>query len=119
MSDFARTLPAQQVDLAWQLFEDPYNFDFLPLGSAAEERELERGLLTRVRSFLLELGKGSGRQPVPAGSRRAGLLPGPTFLPPDAGMLRGHLKMSELKPEGSGKMNLYPAAADELLRQPS
>jgi len=34
-------------------------------------------------------------------------------------MLRGHLKMSELKPEGSGKMNLYPAAADELLRQPS
>lgn len=59
MSDFARTLPAQQVDLAWQLLEDPYTFDFLPPGSAAEERELERGLLTRVRSFLLELGKGS------------------------------------------------------------
>jgi predicted nuclease of restriction endonuclease-like (RecB) superfamily len=58
VSNFARTLPAQQSELAQQILKDPYTFDFLSLGPAAQERDLERGLLDHVRSFLLELGKG-------------------------------------------------------------
>ena len=40
------------------LLKDPYNFDFLSLGPAILERDLERGLITHLRNLLLELGKG-------------------------------------------------------------
>jgi len=58
LTNFSRTLPAPQSDLAQQLLKDPYNFDFLTLSKEAHERELEQGLLTHLRSFLLELGVG-------------------------------------------------------------
>jgi predicted nuclease of restriction endonuclease-like (RecB) superfamily len=58
ISNFARTLPAPQSDLAQQLLKDPYNFDFLMLEGDARERELEKGLLEHLRAFLLELGVG-------------------------------------------------------------
>ncbi len=57
-TNFTRTLPATQSDLARQVLKDPYNFDFLSLGDDALERDLERGLLTHIRAFLLELGVG-------------------------------------------------------------
>jgi len=58
LSNFDRTLPAPQSELAQQILKDPYNFDFLTLGPDAHERDLERGLLEHVRAFLLELGVG-------------------------------------------------------------
>jgi predicted nuclease of restriction endonuclease-like (RecB) superfamily len=42
-TNFARTLPPAQSDLARQVLKDPYNFDFLSLGSEAQERELVAG----------------------------------------------------------------------------
>jgi predicted nuclease of restriction endonuclease-like (RecB) superfamily len=57
-TNFQATLPAPQSDLAQQLIKDPYNFDFLTLTSAAQERDLERGLLEHLRQFLIELGTG-------------------------------------------------------------
>jgi len=38
-TDFERTLPAPQSDLAQNLLKAPYNFDFLTLGREAEERD--------------------------------------------------------------------------------
>lgn len=58
VSNFARTLPAPQSDLAQQLLKDSYHFDFLTLTPATQERELGRALLQHVRDFLLELGVG-------------------------------------------------------------
>jgi predicted nuclease of restriction endonuclease-like (RecB) superfamily len=58
LTNFSRTLPAGDSDLAQQLLKDPYNFDFLSLGPSAMERELERGLLIHLRDLLLELGRG-------------------------------------------------------------
>jgi predicted nuclease of restriction endonuclease-like (RecB) superfamily len=58
ITNFRQTLPASQSDLAHQLLKDPYNFDFLTMSSEAHERELERGLLAHLQSFLLELGIG-------------------------------------------------------------
>jgi predicted nuclease of restriction endonuclease-like (RecB) superfamily len=43
LTNFSRTLPAQQSELAQQLIKDPYNFEFLSLGADLLERELERG----------------------------------------------------------------------------
>src|SRR5207248_6168443 len=57
-TNFARTLPAPQSELAQQLLKDPYNFDFLTLGPDAHERDLQGGLLNHLRAFLLELGVG-------------------------------------------------------------
>jgi predicted nuclease of restriction endonuclease-like (RecB) superfamily len=42
VTNFDRTLPSSQSDLAQQLLKDPYNFDFLSLGKDAQERDLER-----------------------------------------------------------------------------
>src|SRR5438876_9525908 len=58
ITNFNRTLPAPQSELAQQILKDPYNFDFLTLGPEAHERDLERGLLEHIRVFLLELGVG-------------------------------------------------------------
>ena len=58
VTNFSRTLPPPQSDLAQQALKDPYNFDFLTLGNDAHERALERGLLEHLRQFLLELGVG-------------------------------------------------------------
>jgi predicted nuclease of restriction endonuclease-like (RecB) superfamily len=58
LTNFDRTLPEPQSDLARQVLKDPYNFDFLSLGPEAKERDLERSLLEHVRDFLLELGAG-------------------------------------------------------------
>ena len=74
LTNFSRTLPAEDSDLAEQILKDPYNFDFLTLASTAKERELERGLLTHLRDLLLELGRGfafvGSQVPLEVGGRR-------------------------------------------------
>ncbi len=58
LTNFTRTLPAAQSELAQQLIKDPYSFDFLALGPRMLERDLQRGLIEHLRSLILELGKG-------------------------------------------------------------
>ena len=42
LTNFGRTLPVPQSDLAQELIKDPYSFDFLSLGPEITERELEQ-----------------------------------------------------------------------------
>lgn len=58
LTNFHRTLPAPDSDLAQQVLKDSLNFEFLTLAEEAHERELERGLIEHIRKFLLELGEG-------------------------------------------------------------
>ena len=58
LTNFTRTLPAGQSELAQQILKDPYSFDFLSLGPEMLERDLERGLIEHLRALILELGKG-------------------------------------------------------------
>lgn len=58
VTNFERTLPIPQSDLAQQLTKDPYNFGFLNLDSGISERQLENSLINHLKQFLLELGKG-------------------------------------------------------------
>lgn len=118
-SNFERTLPAPQSELAQQLVKDPYNFDFLSLGPEAKERDLERGLIGHLRAFLLELGVGFafvGQQyPLEVGGQDFRLdllfyhLRLRCFVVID-------LKLSEFIPEFAGKMNFYLSALDDQLR---
>jgi predicted nuclease of restriction endonuclease-like (RecB) superfamily len=122
LTNFPRTLPAPQSELAQQIVKDPYNFDFLTLSQEAQERELERGLLDHIRDFLLELGVGFAfvgtQYPLQVGGEefRIDLLFYHLKL---RAYIIIDLKMESFKPEFSGKMNFYLSAVDDLLRQPS
>ncbi len=121
VTNFERTLPPVQSDLAQQLIKDPYNFDFLNLTSATQERELEKALVERIRDFLLELGVGFAF----VGSQYRLEISGNEYF---MDMLFYHLKLrcyvvidlkvTEFRPEYTGKMNFYVAAVDDLLRHP-
>jgi len=121
LTNFARTLPPPQSDLASQTLKDPYIFDFLSLGPQAQERDLERGLLVHLRDFLLELGVGFAF----VGSQYHLEVGGQDFY---LDLLFYHLrlrcyvvielKIGDFQPEYAGKMNFYLAAADDLLRHP-
>jgi predicted nuclease of restriction endonuclease-like (RecB) superfamily len=120
-TNFTRTLPAPQSELAQQVVKDPYNFEFLTLAEKAQERDLERALLQHLRDFLLELGVGfafvGSQYPLEVGGQefRLDLL----FYHL---RLRAYviidLKVEDFKPEFSGKMNFYLSAIDDLLRHP-
>lgn len=58
LSNFSRTLPAVESDLAQQLLKDPYRFEFVQLNEQYTEKELKDELMNKLSQFLLELGKG-------------------------------------------------------------
>jgi predicted nuclease of restriction endonuclease-like (RecB) superfamily len=121
VTNFTRTLPPLQSDLAGQILKDPYHFDFLTLGDDAHEREVQKGLLAHIRQFLLELGAGFAF----VGESVHLEIGGQDFY---IDLLFYHLKLRaflviDLKvrpfePEFAGKMNFYLSAVDDLLRHP-
>lgn len=120
VTNFERTLPQPQSDLAQQVVKDPYNFDFLTLREGALERDLEAGLVSHIRDFLLELGVGFaflGSQysiTVDEKEYRIDLLFYHTQL---RCYVVIDLKMTEFEPEYAGKMNFYVSAIDDRLRR--
>ncbi len=121
LTNFSRTLPEPQSELAQQLIKDPYNFDFLTLGTELAERDLERGLIEHLRNLILELGKGFAFM----GSQYHLEVGGQDYY---LDLLFYHvrlhcyvvieLKIEDFKPEFAGKMNFYLSAVDEQIRQP-
>lgn len=119
ITNFQSTLPKPQSELAQQILKDPYNFDFLAAGSDLLERGLEKGLLEKLRDFLLELGAGFAF----VGSQYHLEVGEQDFY---IDLLFYHLRMrcyvvvdlkvTDFKPEYAGKMGFYLAAVDELLR---
>jgi len=121
LTNFSKTLPAPQRDLAQQTLKDPYLFDFLILGPEARERDIELALIEHVQRFLLELGVGFAFV-----GRQVHLQVGEEDFYVD--LLFYHLKLRcfvviELKavpfrPEFAGKMNFYLSAVDAQMRHP-
>jgi predicted nuclease of restriction endonuclease-like (RecB) superfamily len=118
-TNFDKTLPPPQSDLARETLKDPYKFEFLMIAGDAEERTLQKGLLAHIQQFLIELGTGFafvGQQyPLEVG--------GEDFF---IDLLFYHLKLrcyvvielktTAFKPEYAGKMNFYLSAVDDQLR---
>jgi predicted nuclease of restriction endonuclease-like (RecB) superfamily len=121
LTNFDRTLPPPQSDLARQVLKDPYNFDFLTLADDAQERHLEQGLLEHIRHFLLELGVGfafvGSQVPLSVGDDDFHIdllfyhLKLRAFVVID-------LKMTAFEPEYAGKMNFYLSVVDDQMRHP-
>ena len=119
ITNFERTLPALDSDLAKGLLKDPYKSRILSLSEDAKERDMERGLVEHIRKFLMELGVGFAF----VGTQYALEVSGKEYR---LDMLFYHiplhryvvidLKMGEFQPEHSGQMSFYVAAVDNLLR---
>ena len=120
-TNFERTLPSPQSDLARETLKDPYNFEFLTIAEDAHERAIERGLVDHIRDFLLELGQGFAfmgcQVPLTVGEEDYYL-----------DLLFYHVKLrcyvvielkaGGFKPEYAGKLNFYLSAVDDQLRHP-
>lgn len=119
VTNFTRTLPPAQSDLASQLLKDPYVFDFLTLEKPFHERELETGLLRHIQDFLVALGTGFawvGRQvhlDVGADDFYIDLLFYHLRL---RCFVVIDLKVGRFKAEYAGKMNFYLNAVDDRMR---
>ena len=56
--NFDLALPEHFAEQADEMLKSSYSLDFLGLGKAVKERELEDRLVSRLQAFLLELGYG-------------------------------------------------------------
>jgi len=121
VTNFPASLPKPQSDLARESLKDPYRFDFLGLGTEAEEREIEGALVKHVTEFLLELGAGFafvGRQVLLD-------VGGDEFF---IDLLFYHLKLrcyvvielkaGKFKPEHLGQLGFYLTAVDAQVKDP-
>jgi len=121
ITNFERTMPKPDSDLAQQILKCPYNFGFLTLSKNYTEKDLENALTANITKLLLELGQGFafvGRQvPVKIGETER-------FID----MLFYHLelrryivielKVGKFESEYTGKLGVYVAAINDQLKKP-
>lgn len=121
ITNFSRTLPEYQSDLAQYAFKDPYNFSFIGTMALQHERDIENRLAERITEFLLELGHGFAY----VGRQYNVVVDGDDYY---IDILMYHLKLHcyvvvELKavefiPEFVSKLNFYISAVDEYIKAP-
>ena len=122
ITNFSKTLPAPQSELAQAITKDTYDFGFVSLKKGYEEEELETELERQLTRFLLELGTGFAY----LGRQKQIIVAGKTRK---LDMLFFHISLNcyiviELKavpfrPEFAGKLNFYVNAVDDLIKTPA
>ena len=119
-TNFDETLTPELRAQAKLAVKDEYTFDFLELGEAHAERELERALIARIEDFLREMGGlfafvGSQfRLEVDGKEYFIDLL---LFHRRLKCLVAVELKVGEFEPEFVGKMQFYLAALDDIVRE--
>ncbi len=119
ITNFDKTLPPIQSDLAKQTLKDPYTFDFLTMTKPYNERDIEKKLIENITKFLLELGKGFAF----IGQQYHLEVDGDDYY---IDLLFYHIKLkcytvielknTKFKPEYAGKLNFYLSAVDSLVK---
>jgi predicted nuclease of restriction endonuclease-like (RecB) superfamily len=120
ISNFDKTLPEPQSDLAQEMTKDPYNFDFLTIQEGFYEKELKAALMDSIQSFLLELGTGFAFV-----GREYRLVVGNTeqFIDMLFYNITLHcyvvieIKIRDFEPGDMGQISTYVAAVDGILRK--
>lgn len=121
ITNFHKSLPQPQSDIAHQIMKDPYNFDFISLSKGYKEKELEQGLIDHIQKFLLELGQGFafiGRQVKLSLDDKDYYIDLLFYHYKLKCFIVGELKATEFEPEDIGQTNFYLSAVDTLLKQP-
>jgi predicted nuclease of restriction endonuclease-like (RecB) superfamily len=120
-TNFDNTLNPEISQQAKLAIKDEYTFDFLELGDAHSERQLEQAILSRVEPFLQEMG---GMFTFVGSQYRLTVAGQEYFL--DLLLYHRHLKcliavelkVGEFLPEYVGKMQFYLAILDDTVRLP-
>ncbi len=119
-TNFDKALTPSQRSQAKLAVKDEYTFDFLELGEAHSERELERALIARIEDFLRAMG---GLFAFVGSQFRLEVEDTEYFI--DLLLYHRHLKclialelkIGKFKPEFVGKMQFYLAALDRQVRE--
>ena len=119
LTNFGKTLPSPQSDLALQTLRDPYKLDFIALRENFKERELENKMVEQIKNTILELGTGFSF----IGNQYKLTVDGKDYYIDMFFYNRKlrcyvvlELKAKEFKPEYAGKLNFYLSAVDELIK---
>lgn len=119
VTNFGARLPAPHSQLAHETLKDPYLFDFLGLGHAAHEREIENALVRHITHFLLELGSGFaflGQQYRLEVSDKEFFIDLLFYHTRLKCYVVVELKATEFKPEHAGQLNFYLTAVDRQVK---
>jgi len=115
--NFEQTLPAVHSDYANEVFKDNYNLGFLRITEPVRELELEKRLIEKIKTFVLELGKGFSF----IGNQHRLEYNGKEYFVDMLFFHRGlqslvaiELKIGSFKAEYIGKMNLYLSLLDKI-----
>ncbi|WP_455621902.1 PDDEXK nuclease domain-containing protein [Parabacteroides sp.] len=120
-NNFNATLPAQQAEYANEVFRSSYNLGFIDAVEPLKELALERRLIKKITTFIMELGSGFsfiGNQHVLGYNGKEYRVDLLFFHRHLRSMVAIELKIGEFKPEYVGKMNFYLSLLDKLEKAP-
>lgn len=116
-NNFSNTLPEISAEYANEVFKSSYNLGFLDITEPVKELELENRLITKIRAFVLELGKGFsfiGNQYRLEYNNKEYFVDMLFFHRGLQSLVAIELKIGSFKAEYAGKMNLYLSLLDKL-----
>ncbi len=115
--NFDNTLPEAHAEYANEVFKSTYNLGFLGITEPVRELELEKRLIAKIKSFIMELGKGFSF----IGNQYRLEYNGKEYSVDMLFFHRGlrslvaiELKIGSFKAEYVGKMNLYLSLLDRF-----
>ncbi len=116
-NNFSQTLPTINANYANEVFKSSYNLSFLGITEPIKELDIEKRLISKIRKFILELGKGFSF----IGNQYRLEYNGKEYFVDMLFFHRGlrclvaiELKIGSFKAEYVGKMNLYLSLLDKL-----
>ncbi len=116
-NNFPQTLPEMQSAMASEIFRDSYNLGFLGVEKPIAELELEKRLVEKVKTFMMELGTGFtfiGNQHRLEYNGKEYFVDMLFFNRILRCLVAVELKIGAFKSEYVGKMNLYLSLLDKL-----
>jgi predicted nuclease of restriction endonuclease-like (RecB) superfamily len=118
-SNFEKTLPSPQSELAQETLKNPYIFDFVEKRKGIIEREIERELVANIAKTIMELGTGFafyGNQYHIEVSGKDYYIDLLFYNVKLRCFVVIELKNTEFKPEYAGKLNFYLSAIDDTMK---
>ncbi|MBR5142039.1 MAG: DUF1016 family protein [Bacteroidales bacterium] len=120
-NNFMTTMPTQQAEYANEVFRSSYNLGFIDAIEPLKELELERRLVQKISTFIMELGNGFsfiGNQHTLIFNDKEYRVDLLFFHRRLRSMVAIELKIGEFKPEYVGKMNFYLSLLDKYEKVP-
>ena len=119
-NNFEQTLPKFHAQQANEILKDSYNLGFLGITQPVAEVELEKRLVERIKTFMLELGRGFsfiGNQYRLEYNGKEYFIDLLFFNRKLNCLVAIDLKIGEFKSEYAGKMNMYLSLLDEIEKE--